>query len=326
MASPIDLLSVAQVEAQLNSANTSSYNTTFLNTLIPLAISAVSQDWLSFTGRRSLNRFIPCNDFFDGMGPDRQFLADFPAALVTALWINGTQIQPGGWNNNGTVIPGYVLDRKRESISLVGVNYNSWGMGSGSGSGGTYAATGGPLTRQGVGWNFGRNDASRQNVQIQYFAGGGIMFDETQQVPATPPYQITVSQSGTNNLFGQGPLFYMDLGVICSMPQNGQMITFSQVLTPIQAGQYSVDVNGVYTFSSVDAGRWLAITYGYNAPMLDIQQAALESVQLTLQRRLSAGLKSQSDQVAGTTSYVKAFRADSALPIMEKYRRAMVGV
>ena len=318
MSSPNDLLTVSQVEAYLNSSNTGSYNSNFSGVLIPLAISAVSQDWLSFTGRRSLNRFIPCNDFFDGMGPDRQFLADFPVAQVTGLWINGTQIPQGGYNQNGSAQYGWTLDRKRESISLIGVNPVGYGLG--RGPSGTYAATGGPLLRQGVSTRFSYNDAARQNVQVQYFAG------ETQQIPASPPYQITVSQSGSDGLFGQGPLFYADLGVICAMPQNGLMVTFSQVSAVTQAGQYSVDVNGVYTFDVADAGRWVSVTYAYNAPMLDIQQAAIESVALTLQRQKSTGLKSFSDQPGGSTTYVKAFRAEAAVMIMEKYRRALVSM
>src|ERR1039458_9265585 len=105
---PRDLVSKSSVEAWLN-ANNPAFNTTSDTVNIPLAITDCSVDWYSFTGRRSLNRFVPCNDSFDGMGGDRQFLRDFPVGLVSAVYVNGAAILQGSNGEYGPITPGWLL-------------------------------------------------------------------------------------------------------------------------------------------------------------------------------------------------------------------------
>lgn len=310
-----DLVTKAQVEGWLNS-NNPAFNTQSDTVNIPLAITDCSVDWYSFTGRRSLNRFVPCNDFFDGSGSDRQFLADFPVGLISAVYVDGVAVAKGGTGQNGSITPGWVLDRKRESISIVGIKDRGFGLG--RGPGGAYAATGGPLARTYGGSGFGRpDDSGRQNVQVQYFAGGSVMFNEMGTVPTSGPSTITVSQSA---------LFWNDLGqVYYGLPQNGQLVQLVQASTPAQ-GQYSFTSGGVYTFNSADAGQPIAITYGYNAAMPDIQMAAIMQVCETLYTRKSIGLKSQGTPEQGTTAYANVARPDRVLMVMMKYKRIQLGV
>lgn len=318
MASPRDLVTESAVMAWLNS-NLPAFNPTSANVNIPLAITACSLDWYSFTGRRALNGFVPCNDFFDGAGGDRQFLRDFPAALVSGVWQNGIAIPAGNVGQNGTVTPGWVLDSKRESISIVGAfgARGSFGLGIGVGSGGAYAATGGPLARQYGGYGFGRaNDSGRQNIQIAYFAGGGIMFQESVQILAGT---ITLSQAAN---------FYLDLDqVYYSLPQNGQLVQFVQVPSNPAQGQYSL-TNGQlpYIFNAADNGQFISLSYAYDGTAVDIQLAVLQQIAETLFTIKSTGLRSQGSPESGTTSYTKVMRPDSVLQVMLKYKRAMVGV
>lgn len=313
MANPIDLVTKAQVESWLNS-NNPAFNTTTDTVNIPLAITDVSQEFLGFTGRHSLNRFVALNDFMDASGGDRQFLPEFPVGLVTGVWAFGVPIAPGSIGQNGTITPGWVLDRNRESISIVGISPGGYGVS--RGAGGSFAATGGPLTRTYGGYGFGRaNDQGRQNIQVAYFAGGAVMFREVVTVPAGPgPYTATVNQSS---------LFWADLGqVYYNTPQNGQLVQLTLASGPPAQGQYTVAA-GVYTFNSADAGQKISIDYGYDAAMPDLQMAAILQVCETLYTRKSIGLRSQGSPESGTTLYTNNTFTSDVLRIVSKYRRAM---
>ena len=314
---PRDLVSKAAVEQWLNS-NNPAFNVTSDTVNIPLAITDCSVDWYSFTGRRSLNRFVPCNDTFDGMGGDRQFLRDFPVGLVSAVYVNGAAIPQGSSGEYGPITPGWVLDSKRESISMVGCSPLGYGLGRGAGSGGAYAVTS-PYGRIRANLGFGgRNDQGRQNVVVQYFAGGSIMFNEVVTVPLSSPYTVTVSQGAT---------FWNDLGeVYYALPQSGLLVQLGAVLSPTSAGQYSFSQAGVYTFSAGDAGQQVAITYGANQAPPDIQMAVIMQVCETLYTRKSIGLRSQGSPESGTTSYTKSVVTPDVLRVMARYKRAMVSM
>jgi len=313
VANVIDLVTKQQVEGWLNS-NNPAFNTQSDQVNIPLAITDCSQDWLNFTGRRSLNRFVPCNDFFDGAGGDRQFLRDFPCALVSGVWVYGIAVPEGNTSQEGTVTPGWVLDQKRESISIVGVFGAGYGLGRGPGSYGAFAATGGPLARTYGGYGFGRpNDSNRQNVQIAYFAGGQIMFAESQQIAAGT---ITLSQSAN---------FYCDLNqVYYTLPQNGQLVQFELVASAPAQGQYTV-TNGTYGFNAADNNAYVSVSYAWNGVNADIQMACIQQVCETLYTRKSIGLNSSGTPEQGTTSYSKVARPAIVLNTMLRYKRAMVG-
>lgn len=80
----------------------------------------------------------------------------------------------------------------------------------------------------------------------------GIAEYETDTVPGTTPFTITVSNAAAYN---------DDLGV--TYAATGQR--FNRVTTPSAAGQYALNfATGVYTFSSADAGLAVLISYTYN--------------------------------------------------------------
>lgn len=311
MASPIDLISLSQLETYLN-ANNAAFNSGFTTQNGPLAITACSRDWLKVTGRRSLNRFVPCMDSFDGAGGDRQYLRDFPAALVSAVSVFGSAVPPGSMNAGG-VTPGWVLDQSRESISIIGLGPQLFGLR--SGPGGAYAATGGPLTRQYGGWGLGvKDDSNRQNVQISYFGGGSVMFAETVQIMGG---SISLSQAAS---------FYMDLGVIYSSPVNGQLVALTPVPSSPAAGQYTVSSIGAYGFNTADNNSYVSVTYAINQPPEDVTGWVLVQVAEMLEKRKQLGLKQQGSQESGTTTYTWDVPKSPAISAVQfRYKRAMVG-
>lgn len=315
MADPRDLVLIQQVLDWLNS-NSQAFNNISTQVNIPLAITDCSVDWLSYTGRRSLNKFIPCNDVYDGMGGDRQFLRDFPVGLVSAVYANATPVPAGSVGMDGAITPGWVLDSKRESISMVGAAPGlGYGIGRGTGSGGAYAVTG-TYQRTRVGLAFGgRNDNGRQNVQVQYFGGGSVMFSEVQEIEGGA---ITVSQAAN---------FWSDLNqVYYATPQNGQLVQFEYVESDPAQGQFTFNSDGVYNFNAADDGQLVAITYGYNLAMPDVQDACLMQIAETLFTRKTVGLKSVAGDGGETTVYSKVARPERVLEVMRKYKRAMIGV
>jgi hypothetical protein len=78
--------------------------------------------------------------------------------------------------------------------------------------------------------------------------------DEANTIPNLAPFQITPAHVG--------PHFAGDLGVW--MAASGER--FNTATTPNAHLQYSVDANGVYTFSAVDANQGVRISYLYYQP------------------------------------------------------------
>jgi hypothetical protein len=171
------------------------------------------------------------------------------------------------------------------------------------------------LTRQFGGGGFGRgNDRGRQNIQVQYFAGGAIMFNEVVTVPTSGAYTVSVSQA---------QYFWADLAqVFYATPQNGQLVELTLVTGPPAQGQYSVNSSGVYTFNVADAGQTIGITYGYNAAMPDLQMACIMQVAETLFSRKTIGMRSKGAE-GETTSYSKYVFTPDVLRVVLKYKRAM---
>jgi hypothetical protein len=77
--------------------------------------------------------------------------------------------------------------------------------------------------------------------------------DEAVSIPNLSPYTITVAHTTS---------FEQDLGVW--MASSGER--FNTATTPNAHLQYSVDANGVYTFSAVDANQAVRISYRYAQP------------------------------------------------------------
>jgi hypothetical protein len=78
--------------------------------------------------------------------------------------------------------------------------------------------------------------------------------DESQTIPATPAYTVTVTNAAA---------YVGDLGVWLSATGD----RFNSVTTPSATLQYSVNpATGVYTFSAADEGKVVRISYLYNLP------------------------------------------------------------
>ncbi len=75
-------------------------------------------------------------------------------------------------------------------------------------------------------------------------------FGEAGTVPATGPFTVTVANAAT---------FTDDEGVLYAATG----LPLTKVASAPAAGQYSVSVNGVYTFNSADAGKAVLISYTY---------------------------------------------------------------
>lgn len=80
------------------------------------------------------------------------------------------------------------------------------------------------------------------------------VLDSLQAIPASTPYQITITPPNTGT-------FAQDLGVFNAATG----IQLSRVATAPIAGQYSVSALGVYTFASADAGKNVLINYEYTS-------------------------------------------------------------
>src|ERR1035441_4663282 len=119
MSDPRDLTTVSNVEDWLVSIN-QQFATTDSDTIIPGLITAASIDWLKRTGRGTLNRIIPFNEFYDGSGSDRQMLRNYPVIAVSSVTADGAAIPQGSYLTNGQIQAGWVIDQERESISIIG--------------------------------------------------------------------------------------------------------------------------------------------------------------------------------------------------------------
>jgi hypothetical protein len=86
-------------------------------------------------------------------------------------------------------------------------------------------------------------------------------------------------------------------------------------------GQYSISA-GVYTFSSGDAGKAVAISYGF-VPQ-DIAQAALELAAERFRAADRIGLRSKSLGGQETISYDTAAISAPILALLQPYKRVAV--
>jgi len=312
---PRDLTTLANVQNWLNSVN-QNFTSTDSTTIIPGLITAASIDWLKRTGRGTLNRILPFNEFYDGSGSTRQMLRNYPVIAVSSVTANGAVIPQGSYLANGQIQTGWVIDQERESISIIGVQ-----CGYGARATGTNGVTG-SFNRVWGGWAFGqRNDSNRQNVNVQYFAGYNLQANEPGQVAASSPYIYTV-------LYGGAGIFYMDLGVMYALPQSGTIVSLTPVASSPAQGQYSVSTAGVYTFSAADASQYIVVSYAAHGTPQDISDAITRQVADAYKSKMYIGMKSQGNAEVGTTSYTWNIPIPVyAESVLQRYRRrALVGV
>jgi hypothetical protein len=306
---PVDLTTLAAVQAFLDPDGQTPSWSTPQQTEQQALITQFGQWLLGQTGRRTLNRYLVFNDTYDGSGSYRQFVADYPIAQVFSIYVNGLSIPPGNYSTNGQVQPGYVIDRERESVSIIGPQYVR-----GIAQYGAFNVSGSTPYRIG-GWSFGsRDNRNYQNVRINFSVCPNLTDAEVAQIPGSSPWQYTVANSGT---------FAVDLGVISQASAS----PFTAVLSNPGQGQYSVSNVGVYTFNEADAGTKIQIAYGWNGVPYDLQLAATEIVAVNWKRLKTIDLKSQMIGEAGTNTYRDWVVPQASQWTIDRYvRRAQVGV
>lgn len=274
-------------------------------------ITSLGQWLLGQTGRRTLNRYLTFNDTYDGSGSYRQFVADYPVARVFYVYVNGLAIPAGNYSSNGQVTPGYVIDRERESLSIIGPQYTH-----GIQQYGAFNVSGSTPYRIG-GWSFGsRDNRNYQNVRIGYAVSPNITDAEVAQVPSGgPPNSYTVANNGA--------LFAVDLGVI----SQATGLPFVAVASNPAQGQYSVSNTGTYTFNDADGGTYIQVAYGWNGTPVDLNLAATEMIAINFTRLKTIDLKSVDISEGGTNTFRDWVVPPTSQWTFDRYvRRAQIGV
>jgi len=262
--------------------------------IVQQCITGASLQWLHWTGRKTLNNIFPFNEAYDGAGRDRQFLRNTPILKVFSLNVAGIAIPQ---STDGLTVPGWIIDDDRESLSLIGSNFNPAIRPSGS-----YGVTGTNYRVWG-GWNFTQG---RQTVKVSYLAGYNYQSNEPWAI-ASP---ITVKNAGS---------FVIDMGV--TMTNTGMVMT--PVPSAPASGQYVVTSSGVYTFNAADvsAGGNISIAYGYNGVPADIQEAMNKFVWQNYKRRQTTDEKSRIVPGTGTVTYRDWVMAPEVDRVIQSYKR-----
>jgi hypothetical protein len=151
-----------------------------------------------------------------------------------------------------------------------------------------------------TGWTFCRG---YQNVVVQY-AAGFLISDEPQTIPGTAPYVLTTLARWNA---GDRGVKYASSG-----------LALAAVAANPTLGQYSVDANGVYTFSAADAGVAVLISYGY-VPF-DLEQAAVDMIGDWFKYRSRIGTLSMSIEQQSIT-FVNTALTSRAQGVINQYKR-----
>ena len=147
-----------------------------------------------------------------------------------------------------------------------------------------------------------------QNVVVAYTAGFRID-GEAQIVPAGAPYQLPCTSLAR--------LWASDAGT--AFAGGAALAALGQGATPA-AGQYVPPAapDGFYQFAAADAGKAVAVSYGYTPP--DIEQACIELTLLRVNERARIGEASKS-QAGEVVSFVQADMTASVAAALQPYRR-----
>lgn len=95
-------------------------------------------------------------------------------------------------------------------------------------------------------------------------------------------------------------------------------VSLTQVASSPGALQYSVDTNGVYTWSDLDVGKAYVVTFSY-APA-DVEQSCIEIVALSMARRAHVGYQSKSLGGQETVSFSQADFPPSVKTTLNSYK------
>jgi hypothetical protein len=146
--------------------------------------------------------------------------------------------------------------------------------------------------------------AGLQNVSISYYAGYQVT-NEFGVVPSTVPFEFNVLAP-----YGD---FASDVGV-----RDTSGVPFVKVASDPASGEYAC-VNGVYSFSSVDAGRSVHMTYGY-VPA-DIVRSCIDWVADQYQYRTRIGQHTKSLGGEESVSFIVKDMPDLTRMTLQPYRR-----
>lgn len=252
------------------------------DTLMQRLISSVStyiQSWLNRTIRN-----LDYSQVMSGQGGKSIMLPDYPITAVNTVFIDGITIPQRPNLGVGA------------TVGFIGVGFGApWYMGGPPGF--TWDNNRVMLTGA---YEFTRGFS---NVQIDYSAGF-MVSNEPQTIPSVSPYVLT-----TQAHWNAG-----DRGVVYSA--NNAPLT--QVTSGPVAGQYSIDSNGVYTFSAADAGVSVQISYSY-VPF-DVEQAAVDMIGDWFKYRSRIGVLSESIEQQTITFTNQSITA-RAQGILNQYRR-----
>lgn len=178
----------------------------------------------------------------------------------TSLQVTENYTVPGG-GGNYTVSnqPNYNLDHgvgRADSYSVVVNDYGSPGPVTLSGTQQTpmtlvgSSPGAGQYTQSGGTYGFSGADAGK-TMSINYsFSMYYIITGQTDSVPSSGPFQITVQNSAN---------FYQDLGVVY-YPSGNKLTAVGGAPS---AGQYHYNGGGVYQFAAADAAQGILINYSY---------------------------------------------------------------
>ncbi len=149
--------------------------------------------------------------------------------------------------------------------------------------------------------------AGVQNISVIYTAGYQVLA-EPAVVPATAPYEV-LPQEPYGDWTG-------DCGVVYA---NGTPLV--AVAANPDAGQYTI-ADGVYTFSTVDAGAAVALSYGY-VPA-DLCFAAMDWIAELYNYRSRIGQQSKSLGGQETASFIVKNVPDFVAAALQPYRRVIL--
>lgn len=146
-----------------------------------------------------------------------------------------------------------------------------------------------------------------QSITVTYNAGYQIT-GETYTIPA-PSGGLPAVQTARP--------WFSDQGVITAAG-----VVFTVVTgTPAQ-GQYSVDENGIYTFSLADAGTIIGITYSYTPE--DLRQGVIDLVGWHFRNRDRIGMVSRSMGGQETTMFSQKCLGETSLSMLQPYKSVAI--
>jgi hypothetical protein len=289
---PIDLCTVADVNAWIGESSDTVDNDTIQRTITNLSRKAAD----AVCHRRFLSKVHTITNIrYDGTGRDLLVLRDYPIISVAELTVNGLNVPA----SPDYLQHGFVVDQggEQNTLRMICAGSNTFASGNGWGWGdGEFGYRG--LDGGGLGFVRGV-----QNVGITYDCG----FYEEQDGET-----FTILSGTTSYTVANAADFYKDLGVAGFTLATGAPL----------AGQYAVSA-GVYQFNAADAGKTASISYTYGVVPYDLNQAMVVWAADNVSSREWLGKKAQNIGLSGSTgtSYSRLSIPEQTMDVLEHYTR-----